>query len=363
MLFSSIVIVIEYFKRTWLFLSDMKFSKGRRLLFVGASLVLVGILVSFTVVSRAELTANSAGSQLQVAGRPTHFGHPLVPVPSPSGTFNSAMSSPSSLGCTLPASECVADLNWGGYAVCVPQSNCQACLSLLSSCNANTTGTVTDVVGTWVVPAIVGASATSCSDSEKTWYDMSDWVGIDGFVSDTVEQTGTASDCYYGQVYYYSWYEFYPSPSYITPVAVHPGDTITASVHYSSVTHNFTTTIEDVTTGHSYTSPSTYVPGAERSSAEWIAESAYFDGFLALTHVTPASFSGGEATIHGDTHTISGWAPNEYWLLMVDYNFGMNQETNVATPGTETLAYAKAQPSGLSTSGTSFDVSWLSSGP
>jgi hypothetical protein len=191
---------------------------------------------------------------------------------------------------------------------------------------------------------------------------MSDWVGIDGFVSQTVEQTGTSSDCYYGQAYYYAWYEFYPANSVtISSITVHPGNVMTASVTYSGGL--FTTTITDTSTHQSYTSPATAVPGAETDSAEWIAESAYFDGFLALTQTAPVQFTDASATIGGVTHSISGWGSNAYWLLMVDYNFGFNQETGVATPSTETLAYAKADTSALNRGGDGFSVNWLSSGP
>jgi len=226
-------------------------------------------------------------------------------------------------------------------------------------------GTVTDVKGSWIVPAIVGGGSSTgsrCQDRENTWYDNSDWIGIDGFVSQTVEQTGTSSDCYYGQAYYYAWYEFYPAASY-TVFNVNAGDTITAEVTYSAGL--FTTTITDVTTHLSFTSAPTAVPGAETDSAEWIAESAYFDGFLALTQSTQVPFFGASATIGGVTHSLPGWGLNVYWLLMVDYNFGTNQECSPVgcpTPQTESLEYAKALPSGIGY-GNGFKVTWLSAGP
>jgi len=278
----------------------------------------------------------------------------------------------SSLGCPLSPAQCLASLNWGGYAVCVPQADC----STLTGAPAF----VTDVKGSWVVPAVQGSygygsgygngygSGTTCPDSQKIWYDMADWIGIDGFVSPSVEQTGTSSDCYYGQTYYYAWYEFYPLPSVtISSITVHPGDTMTAEVSYSGGL--FTTTITDTSTHQSYTSPATAVPGAETDSAEWIAESAAYEvcpvciGFLSLTPVNQVAFSGATATIGGVTNTISGWAPDVYWLLMVDFNFGLNQETGVATPSTATLAYAKAIPQPLGYRGDEFNVNWLSSGP
>jgi hypothetical protein len=40
------------------------------------------------------------------------------------------------------------------------------------------------------------------------------WVGLDGYSSSTVEQTGTDSDCVGKNPSYYAWYEFYPNPSF-----------------------------------------------------------------------------------------------------------------------------------------------------
>lgn len=124
-----------------------------------------------------------------------------------------------------------------------------------------------------------------------------------------------------------------------------PGDTITAEVSYSKGL--FTTTIEDVNTRQSYTSPPTGVPGAGTDSAEWIVESADYNCILALTPVSQVTFTGAIATINGATHTIAGWGADAYWLLMVDYNWGFNAESEVATPYTQTLAYAKADTSAL----------------
>jgi Peptidase A4 family len=278
----------------------------------------------------------------------------MIPVPAPPGPTALVTSAASSSGCPLSSAQCLVSYNWGGYAVCVPQAACSA--------DAAASGSVTDVKGSWVVPAIVGAQRDSCSDSQKTWYDASVWVGIDGFVSPTVEQTGTSSDCYYGQVYYYAWYEFYPANSVtITSLTVRPGDIMTAEVSYSKGL--FTTTIEDMNTRQSYTSPPTAVPGAETDSAEWIVESADYNGILALTPVSQVTFTGATATINGATRTIAGWGSDAYWLLMVDYNWGFNAELGVATPHTQTLAYAKADTSALGRAGGSFSVNWLSSGP
>lgn len=133
--------------------------------------------------------------------------------------------------------------NWSGYAV------------LGSS--------FTSAKASWVVPTSV------CKGVSGDQY-AAVWVGIDGYSSSTVEQTGTLSDCAGSYPSYYAWYEFYPNPMYeITSVPVSPGNVISASVTYSG--SQFTVTITNETTRKSYSKTST-VSGAARSSAEWITE-------------------------------------------------------------------------------------------
>jgi Peptidase A4 family len=94
--------------------------------------------------------------------------------------------------------------------------------------------------GSWTV------SAVSCSKTPNTCAAF--WVGIDGYNSDTVEQTGTIGYCSGTTARYYAWYEFYPAGSVeITSIPVTPGNVITAEVSYSGT--EFTTTITNETTG------------------------------------------------------------------------------------------------------------------
>jgi len=133
--------------------------------------------------------------------------------------------------------------NWSGYAV--------------------TGSSFTSAKGSWTVPT------ANCSGVSGSQY-ASFWVGLDGFNSNSVEQTGTDSDCVGTRPSYYAWYEFYPHPSFqISGLTVSPGNQMSASVVYSGGT--FTLTITNVTTGRTFTK-SGRVSGARRSSAEWIAE-------------------------------------------------------------------------------------------
>lgn len=221
-----------------------------------------------------------------------------------------------------------SSLNWAGYAVTAAA------------------GAVSDVKGSWVVPAIQG----TCPSTNQY---SSFWVGIDGFSSSTVEQTGTDSDCRRGAPAYYAWYEFYPHPSkVISGLPVHPGDVISAEVAYNG--GRFTVTIADTTTGASF-SASARVNSAQRSSAEWIAEApSSSGGILPLADFGTVSFgtdttgvaSTCTATIGGVSGTIGSFGTSVQSITMVTSSNAV-----------------KASTSAVSSDGTSFAVTWVSSGP
>jgi len=96
-------------------------------------------------------------------------------------------------------------INWSGYAVTAQAP-------------------FTDVSATWVQPAI------TCSGNEK-YVITSNWVGLDGFTDQTVEQDGTDAKCFAASdtPKYQAWYEMYPAGS-VNVFGVQPGDTISASV-------------------------------------------------------------------------------------------------------------------------------------
>lgn len=152
-----------------------------------------------------------------------------------------------SLATPLPVWDTVYSTNWSGYAA---ETN-------LSTPASNA---VTQVSGSWKVPSVSG----------KTTAYSSVWVGIDGYSSNSVEQLGTEQDTSRsGGTSYYAWYEMYPNPSMeITSVKLSPGDSISASVTYSSGA--YTLKIADNSTGKSFSTTQTAT--AQRSSAEWIVE-------------------------------------------------------------------------------------------
>lgn len=224
-----------------------------------------------------------------------------------------------------PTNSC--STNWSGYAV------------------TGAKGSVTYAAGSWIVPAISGTCSSTAQYS-------SFWVGIDGYSSNTVEQTGTDSDCQGGSPTYYAWYEFYPHPSYlVTGMTVSPGDTMSAEVAYAGGV--FTVTINDLTTGASF-STSSRMNSAQRSSAEWIAEAPSSGGVLPLANFGTAYFgseytgvsSTNYATIGGASQPIGSFPAASTWQITM----------------TDSSGNPISVPSGLTGSGTSFSVSTTGSG-
>ena len=286
---------------------------------------------------------------LAFSPQPIHSTRPMVPVP-PSPQI-AALAKAS--GCTLPTPQCLASINWSGYAV------------------TNGTNSVTFVGASWTVPAVAGAFGTRCPDAVNTWLDASFWVGIDGFDNGYVEQTGTSSDCVYGQAQYYPWYEFYPAVSYALPSAdtVYPGDLMYAYVNYTSP--NFGIWLQDKTSNarHHAWSFSLYGAnaGAPRDSAEWITEAAFgcitsdcsLGNFLALTDFRSVTFTGATATVVcpacavPGTYTLpvssAGWGASLYWIEVTTVFY--------PPPG----PFLRAIPTAAKNGG--FTVKWVSSGP
>ena len=180
-------------------------------------------------------------------------------------------------------------------------------------------------------------------------------MGIDGFSSSTVEQTGTDSDCQSGLAVGTT-----PGPSLtptlvlfpISSVPISAGDVISAEVKYSA--GKFTLTLKDLTTSKSFSKTGT-VSGAARNSAEWIAEApSSSSGVLPLAPFGTVHFGKDatsvtgtcKATISGSTHFIGGFG-TLYKITMI----------------THTGSLVKASVSALSTDHSSFSATWHRAGP
>jgi hypothetical protein len=224
-------------------------------------------------------------------------------------------------GRLVPSALATSSTNWSGYAVTAGR------------------GAVTAVSGSWVVPSVTG-SGTAYS---------SDWVGIDGYSSSTVEQIGTDSDLTNGTPQYYAWYEMYPRGSVTVPLAIHAGDNMSASVTYGGT--GFTLSLTDVTSGHSYTTTQ-MAAGVQRSSAEWVVEapSSGF-GILPLANFGKVGFTSAQATVSGTRGPIddTAWTGGRTYQINMTSQRGTQQDTTSAltdsgTPTTSsfTVTYSAA---------------------
>ena len=186
--------------------------------------------------------------------------------------------------------------NWAGYAS-------------VTSVNSPASNSVSDVVGTWVVPTVTaGPTDAYCAD----------WIGIDGFASGSVEQLGTEEDSIGGSPYYAAWWEMYPAGSVqITSMHISPGVTMTAEVRWVSG-NTFFLTMTDVTTGFTFSTTRTLTTTAARSSAEWIHEAPSSNsGVLPLAQTTRCVFSSCNATVNGSSGAISSplWQNAAMWIV------------------------------------------------
>ena len=123
------------------------------------------------------------------------------------------------------------------------------------------TGTgFTSVSATWTEPN------TTCNSTDDLY---APWVGIDGYGSSSVEQTGVQTDCSSGSPVDSAWYEMYPANPVYYSNPVSAGDSITATVSRSGTT--YTLTLRDNTRNWTKTTTKSY-RGAN-ASAEVILES------------------------------------------------------------------------------------------
>ena len=156
----------------------------------------------------------------------------------PGGPIHLAGASPQVSGGTSHQAE---STNWSGYAA--------------------TTGMYTSVSASWTQPA------GTCGHGDQY---AAFWVGLDGYSSSSVEQTGSEVDCIGHKAEYYAWYEMYPNASVNYSSTVRAGDHFNASVTYTG-SNKFNLFIQDTTQGWSHTTTGT-LAGAARSSAEVIVE-------------------------------------------------------------------------------------------
>jgi hypothetical protein len=209
-------------------------------------------------------------------------------------------------------------LNWAGYVVA-------------NSLDKPTKHTVTDVKGSWQVPAV---ASSGFDDSASAV-----WVGIDGNTDNTVEQLGTEQDWSSGAPNYYAWFEMFPGPGFqILDFPVSPGDQISAEVQYLGK-NKFNLMITNMTQNVGFSIVKKR--SAKCTSAEWIVEAPYYHKLLRLADFGSVTFTGCSATVLDETGPVDDAA----WQ-----NEGLTMEP---TPTVTT-----AVPSALTDGGTSFTVTW-----
>lgn len=233
--------------------------------------------------------------------------------------------------------------NWSGYAVPVEA------------------GTVNSASGSWTVPAVSGSSGAYSAF----------WVGIDGYNTSTVEQTGTIGYISGRTSLYYAWYEFYPSAmveitsrtaGVVGTPTVKPGDVISASVTYLSGS-TFSVSISDKAESWSF-STTVADASATRSSAEFIAEApSSYRGVLPLANFGTVNFGQQFTSVTATCTANIGSLTNSIGLFPSVQNITMAYETISRTrSGTVVSFVPKAVPTYLSADGTSFTVTWKNAG-
>jgi hypothetical protein len=175
----------------------------------------------------------------------------------------------------------VTSSNWSGYAA--------------------HNGPYKSISASWVEPR------GHCSGTRHKY--SSFWVGLDGYNSGSVEQTGSEVDCKGATPKYYAWFEMFPKFPVIFSNTVRPGDHFHGSVTYNGG-GNFTLKLSDTTRGWTHTKHKS-LASAKRSSAEVIVEapSSSTGGVLPLAdfgtvHITSAKVNGTKIARHNPTKII-----------------------------------------------------------
>ncbi|HEY3732447.1 MAG TPA: G1 family glutamic endopeptidase [Streptosporangiaceae bacterium] len=169
--------------------------------------------------------------------------------------------------------------NWSGYA-------------------ATTKSRFTSVHGTFIQPTI------KCTGAPHQW--TSNWVGLDGFADQTVEQDGTFATCGgpdHMTPRYTAWYEMFPAGS-VPVFSVNPGDIMDMSVNFNS-SGQFVLTDSDLTSGKSHTFTATCA-SCSRSSAEWIIERPATCNSSLTKCVLTALVNFGTSTMSASTASLTG---------------------------------------------------------
>ncbi len=163
----------------------------------------------------------------------------------------------------------VQSVNWGGYASLQPDRPFRY------------------VQATFFVPYV------NCATTPDSF--SAHWAGLDGFNTDTVEQTGVLAACQGTTPTYAAWYEMFPQFPIYPNIVVNPGDSIVVSVFYQQRAKRFDLSLTDTTNGHHFTRRLACPSGSicRRATAEVISEPPSSGStILPLTDFRAESYSG-----------------------------------------------------------------------
>jgi Peptidase A4 family len=253
--------------------------------------------------------------------------------------------------------------NWSGYAD-----------------SESGTNTVSYASGNWIMPGVV------CPTAPYTNQDafLANWVGIDGFSDGTVEQLGTAAQCYEGVTYYYVWYEMFPAGTIEegTTACINdnvncprPGDQISASVTVTPGTsgnNNYELKLSDHTRPQESFSTSASCASATcvDSSGEWVIERPAFElpfgaQILPLTDYGRTFFTAGDIVSGGKFSNIQGFNDGPvYDMPMMDdsTSYYLDCVDQPSRPGSLLqISDASSCPTATPDRSGGFETSWDSS--
>jgi Peptidase A4 family len=198
------------------------------------------VLAALALAAGSAVAAGAASASSVPRTVPAHVypGHPMITPGAPGGAARPAA------GGTVNV---INSSNWSGYAAHLPRKH------VFHSVSAS-----------WVQPR------ARCGSSAGNQLFAAFWVGLDGFNSRSVEQTGTDSDCAGTTPHYYGWYEMFPAAPVNFKTIVNPGDHMSASVTFTG-TAKYTLVLTDTTRHWTHTIVKRNATLA-RSSAEVITE-------------------------------------------------------------------------------------------
>ena len=193
-----------------------------------------------------------------------------------------------------------ASSNWSGYAA------------------SGADGAFSSVSSSWTEPT---GTCSGRSDDQYAAF----WVGLDGYSSDSVEQTGTLIWCDRGTAEYYGWYEMYPAALDEYSNTVKPGDAMTASVAFSG-TDTYTLTLTDST--QDWTQKQVIdETGLDRSSAEVITEApccTNSGGILPLADFGTVNYGA------SDANGASIASQSSLYNIIIENNSGESEDSTSA---------------------------------